>query len=276
MGAHPLLELSEARTDDVEAFLRQVREVFVVFRGHDSNNTSAGVLAEGRRWFVKWATEPEAVGHLRSAVRFHAAVRHPAIAALRNWFTIPSGLALVHEWVPGEVLNDPRAPGGLPRHDSRSAFSRFRRLAVVQILAAFSTVLDAHLAAARHGFVAVDFYDGCLIYDFRRQILSLCDLDSYRPGPYILDRDRQYGSTHFMAPEEFRRGAVIDERSTVFTLGRAALMLLSGPHGERDPGLWRAGDRAYQVAKMATEPDPAQRYQTVAAMTAAWHAAIAG
>jgi serine/threonine-protein kinase len=275
VSAFPLLDLSEARTDDVEALLRQVGEVFVVFRGHDSGNTSAGVLAEGRRWFVKWATKPEAVVHLRSAVRFHAAVRHPAVAALRNWFAIPSGLALVHDWVPGEVLNDPRAPRGLPRHDSRSAFSRFRRLPVAQILAAVSTVLDAHRVAARHGFVAVDFYDGCLIYDFRREILHLCDLDSYRPGPYVLDRDRQYGSTHFMAPEEFSRGAVIDERSTVFTLGRTALMLLSGPHGDRDPGLWRAGYRAYQVARTATEPDAAQRYQSVAEMAAAWHAATA-
>lgn len=69
---------------------------------------------------------------------------------------------------------------------------------------------------------------------FRRLGLRerLCDLDSYRPGPNILDRDRQHGSTRFMAPEEFCRGAQIDERTTVFTLGRAAYVLLSdGPRG---------------------------------------------
>jgi hypothetical protein len=88
--------------------------VFVVHRGHDSGNTSAGLIAGGRRWFVKWATGPEAVRHLRSAVRFHDAVTHPAIVALRSWFTVPSGLAQVHDWVPGEVLNDSLVPGGLP------------------------------------------------------------------------------------------------------------------------------------------------------------------
>lgn len=42
--------------------------------------------------------------------------------------------------------------------------------------------------------MAVDFYDGCLIYDFARRMIWLCDLDCYRPGPYVLDRDREYGS----------------------------------------------------------------------------------
>jgi serine/threonine-protein kinase len=100
VGSHPLLDLTSVTTDDVEGFLGQVGEVFVVHRGHDSGNTSAGVIVGGRRWFVKWAAGPEAIGHLESAVRFHAAVRHPAIAALRAWFTFPSGLGVVHDWVP--------------------------------------------------------------------------------------------------------------------------------------------------------------------------------
>src|SRR5215472_5839823 len=146
VGSHPLLDLTTVATDDVEGFLGRAGEVFAVHRGHDSGNTSAGVIAGGRRWFVKWATDPEAIGYLESAVRFHAAVRHPAIAALRSWFTFPSGLGLVHDWVPGEVLNDPLAPGGLPRQDPRSAFARFRRLPVPEVLAAYGTVLDAHRA----------------------------------------------------------------------------------------------------------------------------------
>jgi serine/threonine protein kinase, bacterial len=270
-----LLDLTGIGTDDVEAFLRRAGDVFVVHRGHDSKNTSAGVAAGHRRWFVKWATDPEAIGHLESAVRFHAAVRHPAIVTVRGWFTLPSGLALVHDWVPGEVLNDPLVPGGLPRDDPRSAFARFRRLGVAEALAAFSVVLDAHLVVAERGFVAVDFYDGCLIYDFGRRAIRLCDLDSYRPGPYTLDRDRQYGSSRFMAPEEFRRGATIDERSTVFNLGRAAFVLVGGAvRGEQDRHLWRASDALYQVASTATCPDPAGRYQSVGDLVLAWRAAL--
>jgi len=274
VGGHPLLGLTSVDDSDVEGFLREVGEVFVVHRGHDSNNTSAGVEAGGR-WFVKWATDPEAVSRLASAVRFHTAVSHPAIAALRGWFTFPAGLAVVHDWVTGEVLNDLLAPGGLPRQDPRSAFARFRRLGLREILAAVSTVFDAHLAVAGRGFVAVDFYDGCLIYDFGRRTVRLCDLYSYRPGPYILDRDREFGSTRFMAPEEFRRGAQIDQRTTVFTLGRTAFVLLSdGPRGEQARSLWRGSHALYQVAQTATQADPGQRYQSVANLCRAWRSAL--
>jgi hypothetical protein len=275
VGGHPLLDLTSVEADDVEVFLRDLGKVFVVHRGHDSNNTSAGVEIGGRRWFVKWATDPEAVSHLECAVRFHTVVSHPAIAALRGWFTFASGLALVHDWAAGEVLNDPLAPGGLPRGDPRSAFARFRRLGLREALGVLSTIFDVHLAVASRGLVAVDFYDGCLIYDFARHAARLCDLESYRPGPYILDRDRQYGSTRFMAPEEFRRGAQIDERTTVFTLGRAAFVLLGdGPRGEQARSLWRGSDSLYQVAQTATRADPGQRYQSVASLCCAWRSAL--
>jgi serine/threonine-protein kinase len=185
-----------------------------------------------------------------------------------------AGLGVVHDWVPGEVLNDPLAPDGLPRADPRSAFARFRRLSLHDVLTAYGTILDAHCVVAERGFVAVDFYDGCLIYDFARRMIWLCDLDCYCPGPYVLDRDRQYGSTRFMAPEESTKGATVDERSTVFTLGRAAFVLLSrGPAGEQDQNLWRAGDALFQVATTATRPNPGDRYQSVAELIAAWQQA---
>lgn len=99
---------------------------------------------------------------------------------------------------------------------------RFRSLPVPNILATLDTIYDAHVALTEHGFVASDFYDGCIIYDFDGAQTFLCDLDEYRPGPWKLERDRAYGSTRFMAPEEFRRGATIDHVTNVFNLGRAA------------------------------------------------------
>jgi serine/threonine protein kinase len=266
VGGHPLLGVQEIETDDVAAYLSQVGNVFVVHRGHDSNNSSAGVTIQAESWFVKWATDPEAVSYLESAVRFHATVAQSAIVALRHRFRTPSGMAVVHDWATGEVLNDPLVPGGLPREDPDSALARFCRLPVAEVLGALDLVFDAHLAVARCGFVAVDFYDGCLIYDFDRRMMRLCDLDLYRPGPYLLDRDRQYGSTRFMAPEEFERGAMIDERTTIFTLGRAAIVLLSSGDRER----WRADQALRLVTRRGTRPEPADRYKSVAELVDAW------
>lgn len=78
-----------------------------------------------------------------------------------------------------------------------------------EVLAALESIFDAHLAVADAGFVAVDLYDGCFIYDFVARRMRLCDLDEYRPGPFVVDADRLPGSLRFMAPEEFERGAAI-------------------------------------------------------------------
>src|SRR5439155_23219948 len=138
------------------------------------------------------------------------------------------------------------------------------------------TVFDSHVAVANAGFVAVDFYDGAIIYDFEHRQVHLCDLDSYRPGPYRFDRDRQYGSTRFMAPEEFERGATIDERTMVFTLGRAAFVFLSeGQRGENDMHLWRCRRTLYDVARAATELDPDKRFASVTEFLTAWRSARA-
>ena len=64
-----------------------------------------------------------------------------------------------------------------------------------------------------------------MIYDFDRGAPHLVDLDNYQPGPFVNDMGRMFGSTRFMAPDA--RGARIDERTTLFTMGRAAAVLLA-------------------------------------------------
>jgi hypothetical protein len=86
------------------------------------------------------------------------------------------------------------------------------------------------------------------MYDAAAERVALVDLGMYRPGPYILQADRQHGSRRFMAPEEFVRGSVIDERTTVFTLGRTARVLLG------EPGQWRASGALESVTAQARPP----------------------
>ena len=73
----------------------------------------------------------------------------------------------------------------------------------------------------------MDFYDGAMIYDFDRHRVHAIDLDSYHMGPFTNRMGRMFGSTRFMAPEEFELEATIDERTTVFTMGRTAAVLIS-------------------------------------------------
>ena len=255
----------------VERYLRDSGEVFQVFRHQGSGTVSYGVLVDGERWFVKPSDDPSIVESLRRAVHLHTTVQHPALPRFRNSFATPGGLALVYDWVPGEVLNDPRYTPDQRRHDPVHPHVRFRSLPVRTILDVLNDIYGVHLRLAEHGFVASDFYDGCIIYDFEGSTTFLCDLDEYQRGPFVLEMDRNYGSTRFMAPEEFQRGSTLDQVTNVFTLGRAATVLLGD--GTTSLDAWRGTDSMREVVVRATEPERAQRHRSVGEFAEDWRAA---
>jgi len=214
---------------------------------------------------VKHAEGDEPIGHLESAIVFHAAVQHPAIIPLVGWFRTSAGLAIVHEFRDGLIVNDPLAPGARPRQHPESTYACFRRLPVDEIIRALDAVLDAHVAVANAGFVAVDFYGGAIIYDSRTSTF-ICAI-STRIGPVPTARSR-HGSMARRASWPLRSSGeapTIDERTTVFTLGRCGLRLperrsarrkrLASSGGEVGPCMtWHA---------VATELDPDKRFASV-------------
>lgn len=241
----------------------------------DSRTTIVGLETDQGRVVVKHATDEEAIGWLESAVRCHAAVSHPSIVPIVHHMTTPDGMAVVMPWAAGDVLVDVFDATVPDRDDPRSPYQRFLALPVAEIADAVRQLMHAHVAVTGAGFVAVDLYDGCLIYDFDRRHLSVIDLDMYRPGPYRLESDRQYGSRTYMAPEEWQRDATIDERTTVFTLGRFALVLLGCErHGPPDRAAFRGPDSLFEIAVRACRADPAERYPTVAELARAWTDAL--
>ena len=254
-------------------YLERGGAVFARFDQQDSGNLSYGVEVGGERVFVKTAgrpdgpvpvlAHPERISLLHNAIRLARAYRHPALPRLRQVVESPEGPMLVYDWADGELLSAPRERRG----DPTSAYRRFRALPVEAILACLDTIVEVHDQMGRAGEVVGDFYDGCLIYDFASARLSIVDLDSYRSGPYVNTMGRMFGSTRFMAPEEFTLGAPIDQRTSVFTLGRTAFVFLGEDSDFRGP----PGVRA--VAGRACRERPEDRYPTIEAFCAAWRAA---
>ena len=270
-----IISLTEAKSidTDIEIYLDQAGEVFKAFRDQDSGCVSYGVRLEGRCWFVKHSNNPRGIESLRRARHLHGTVRHPALLKLWNDFETPGGLALVYDWLSGEVLYEYSiARGEDGRRDPSSPHARFRVLPASRILAALDTIYDVHLSLAEHGFIAVDFYDGCILYDFSVHQAHLIDLDEYRPGPFTLAADRLPGSKRFMAPEEWQCGAQIDQVTNVYTLGRTAFELL----GSVETGDWRGTDAMRAVAERATARDRTARYASVREFVEAWRQAVAG
>lgn len=265
--------LGEAYADGLTMrdWVRGLGQTFEVFDLQDSGNVSYGVDRGPDRIFVKCATTPHAVAGLERAARLHGEVSHPAIVAPTSIVRFAGGLAaLVFPWCDGTVLYPTTKLGPAIRTHPDGPWVRFRQGAVGWAYNAIESLLDAHLAITAAGYVAVDLYDGCLLFDFVSHRLRLVDLDEYRPGPFAVGEQRLPGSRRFMAPEEFRPGATIDQRTTVFTLGRAIRQLLDETDDERG---WRGSAEQLAVVAVATRENPAERYPDVAKLVEAWRSA---
>ena len=123
---HPLTEIT-AIDMPIEAYLRDVGEVFTVFGQQGSGTTSYGVIADGDRWFVKQSDNPSIVESLSRALHLHTTVQHHALPRLRHSFETPGGLAFVYGWVPGEVLTthvSPESSVAMTHHTPTCASAR--------------------------------------------------------------------------------------------------------------------------------------------------------
>ena len=238
----------------------------------DSRSVVLGIEAPGgQRYVVKHAEDAQAIAWLESARRFHGDVRHPAIPTVVHEVTTATGFGLVEEWAPGEILSDGYDDAVLPPDHEDSPYRRFLRRPVAELADAVVQLADIHVAVADAGYVAVDLYDGCVLYDFATRTVRLVDLDHYRPGPYVLDVDRQLGSASYMALEELRRGSTIDERTMVHVLGRMALVYLGcarkGPAVRTE---FRGTDEQFALALEACAPGPDERIPTVRQLRDRW------
>jgi hypothetical protein len=156
-------------------------EAFAVFDQQDSGCLSYGIDLNGQRLLVKIATTVPARESPGRAILFHRAVRHPAIVSPIDVVDTKTRRQLVYPWVDGVVLNH-----ATTARSNRSGLERFLALDPDEIRAAIEMILDAHLAIAANGFVSVDLYDGCLLYDFEHMTMDLINRDEYRPGPFVV------------------------------------------------------------------------------------------
>lgn len=224
---------------------------------NDSGNKIFSIeTPSGRRLFVKHTDNPRHIERFKFVERMYARLSHPAMPPLRNSFSTAEGFALVFDWLAAEHY----------AYDKNR--SRFAALPPAEKLAAFGTVLDLHVRLESAGYVAEDLYDGSLLYDFAGRRMYMCDLDEYHEGPFVLDRDRTFGSDRFMAPEERVRGSRIDGRTTVFNLARLAAILLGDRHGT--PAAFTGTPAMWQALTTATSPWPEDRFGSVSDFSIAW------
>ncbi|MGE5653586.1 MAG: serine/threonine protein kinase [Bacillota bacterium] len=259
-------------------WLRKVGKVFRVFDHQDSGCLSFGIQSDRGRLFLKYAGarpinyrgEPShAVAELKQAVARYEVLHHPNLVELLDHFPIADGYAAVFGWFDGVVLNSPDYPAPRKYTDPVSPYYQFRRLSLARRLDCLDHIFDFHEHVEQRCYVAVDLYDGSVLYDFEHHITKICDIDCYRPRPFFNHMGRLWGSSRFMSPEEFTLGAEIDQRTNVFNLGAMAFCLVGGDR-DRSYTKWEAGDALFQIALRAITPERDRRFSSVAEFQREW------
>lgn len=257
-------------------WLNEKGEVFKTIGDHDSGNMSYGIRMEDRqRHFVKFAPfeNETAIGLLENAIIIGKTIEHHTLTTFQFAVECSDGLALVYEWVDGESINEiTNATKHIIkelRSDPKSPYRRLRLLPVDKIISILNQIFDLHVLIEQNGYVSCDWYDGCLIYDFENDVLHIMDLDTYNKGLFKNTMGRMYGSSRFMAPEEFSLGETIDFQTTVYHMGATVFELLGT--GKKDPSVgFRGSKELFNVAMKAIQPNKEDRHSSVQEFYTDW------
>lgn len=256
------------------SFLAAYGRAFKVFDDQDSGNICFGVeKADGERYFIKYAgahtlrmyiTPEEAVRNLKNALPLYKNLRHESLIPFLGTLETENGFGLVFQWTEGLCM-------GRMYPESHA---RFMALSIDEKLEVFRNIQAFLDSVHRAGYLAVDFYDGSILYDFARKQTLICDMDYFMKKPCINHMGRMWGSSTFMSPEEFDKGAVMDEITNVYTLGAFAFALFGGFYRDREH--WQLNDAAFDAARRAVSLQRADRHQSIAAFADDWEKAVRG
>ena len=281
------------------SWLTTLGRVFRVFAQNDSGNISFGVDCCGTKYFIKAAglktadsvcTPEEAVCFLKKAMTAYEEIGHPSLIKLVKHYAVGDLYAAIFRWAEGDCLFDHwnfetyrNNPQIIP------PAQRFKALPVSERISSAEVLFSFLQKVAESKYVAVDFYDGSIMYDFYARRTTICDIDLFRKKPAFNDIGENYwGTKRLKAPEEYIYNAVIDEVTNVFTLGALLFNNYFGHFTDDEIKYryqnhvflpcslekWELNKACYNVACKAVALDRSKRYPSISEFHSAWNAAL--
>ena len=198
------------------------------------DETGSGCICIGmekacKRYFLKIAgvntieadvTPEESVKILKDAVPVYYDLEHPALIKIVEAYAYKKFYIAVFEWADGECLFD---HWNFEKYKTDSTIKspkeKFKELPPGKKIIVTDVLFSFLDNVNKKGYVAVDFYDGSIMYNFKTDHMKICDIDLYRKASVINDMDDWYGTKRLKAPEEYVKGSVIDVQTNIFTLG---------------------------------------------------------
>ena len=259
-------------------FLSKYGKVFKVFNDQNSGNICFGVAYDENKYFIKFAGAPvpnyianrdggavdaeSAILLLKAAVPIYTELAHPTLIKFVSAEEIGGGYAAVFKWEDAIGIE----PKGSPD------YIRFMQMPVEKKIQAFEDIVEFHAHVAAKGYVALDFYDGSILYDYDKEKVIICDIDLYQKSPFKnADRLGIVGSARYVSPEECVQDAIMDEITNVYTMGATAFALFA--YGNRSPEAWTLSQELYAVVNRAVSDERGERQQSILQLIEEWRAA---
>jgi len=257
------------------SFLSKYGKVFKVFDEQGSGNISFGVQDGTKRRFVKFAGAPmpnyianrdsgaidaaKAIEFLKAAVPLYTELAHPTLIKFVSAEEIDGGYAVVFEWEDAIGIEPKDSPD----------YMRFMQMPVEKKIRAFEDIVEFHAHVAAKGYIALDFYDGSILYDYEKDKVIICDIDLYQKSPFInADGLGIVGSARYVSPEECVNDAIMDEITNVYTMGATAFALFA--YGDRSPEAWTLPPELFAVVKRAVSDERDDRQQSIVQFISEW------
>jgi serine/threonine-protein kinase len=284
----------KCKIDNIEFKLREYQDfswvndygiAFSVIDETGSGCISFGVQKDNKKYFIKIAgaktveaeiSEQESIDLLKDAVEKYKNIHHQNLIKYIDSFDINEFFAVIFEYADGECLFD---HWNFEKYKNDSTLitpiQKFKKLeiskrldVVYKLFSFFETFINA-------GYVAVDFYDSSIIYNFEKDEATFCDIDLFRKLPTKNDLGKDYyGTKRLKAPEENELGATIDELTNEFTLGAIIFDIFSnvsnndkryeiGMFIPNDLEEFELNTKTYNVLLKATNYDRNNRYTSI-------------
>lgn len=284
----------KCKIDNIEFKLKEYQDfswvndygiVFSVIDETGSGCISFGVQKDNKKYFIKIAgaktveaeiSEQDSIDLLKDAVEKYKNIHHQNLIKYIDSFDINEFFAVIFEYADGECLFD---HWNFEKYKNDSTLitpiQKFKKLeiskrldVVYKLFSFFETFINA-------GYVAVDFYDSSIIYNFEKDEATFCDIDLFRKLPTKNDLEKDYyGTKRLKAPEENELGATIDELTNEFTLGAIIFDIFSnvsnndkryeiGMFIPNDLEEFELNTKTYNVLLNATNYDRNNRYTSI-------------
>lgn len=277
------------------SFLSKYGKVFCVFDQNDSGNISFGTSDGKTRYFIKVAgaktmqscsETKETVETLKNAMPIYEALKHPNLIELIDHYELDDLYIAIFKWSDGDCLFD---HWNFEKYSNnpllKSPYKRFKELPIDKRLNSINSIFQFLTYVESMEYVAIDFYDGSIMYDFKNDVTTICDIDFFRKKPNFNDIGENFwGTKRFKSPEEYVYGAVIDGVTNVYTLG-ALILYFFGKYSNNDIGQmyknnsffpcalenWELSKTLYEVSIKAVEKERHKRYNSISDFFASWN-----